>query len=148
LFEPKVFEFELEEKFPNVEGLPKFVFPKVEVLLLVFPKVVPPPPKLLFDELLLLFPKELLLLLLLLFPKDVLPKPPKVFDEGDAVLFKPKEKVVPELLLLFEPKVVKAWLFELLLLLLLLLLPNEKPPEGVPKPERALKLKDVITMST
>jgi len=109
--EPKALEFEFVEKLPKAEGLPKLlveVFPKVEdVLVLVFPKVVPPK---VLDEVL-LAPK-----VVLVAPKveDVFPpKPPKVFVVDDCeellflLLFKPKEKEGAELLLV-DPKVVKA----------------------------------------
>jgi len=90
-------------KFPKVEGLPKLLlFPNDELLL--FPKVVPPPK--LFDELLLLFPNELFVLPKVELVED--PKP-KVFVDGEEVLFNPNENVFPEeLLLLVLPKVVKA----------------------------------------
>jgi len=137
-----VFEFEFEPKLPKAEGLPKllalvfaFVFVLPKLVELLFPKVVPP--KVLLDDVL---PK-----VLFVEPKveEVLFPKPKLFvgvdDELLLLAGKPKEKAEPpELLLLFDPKVVKAWLFPLELLF-----PKEKPPEeGVAKDE-ALKLKDI-----
>jgi len=133
VFEPKeLFELFVEKLLllpPKAEGLPKLlgVFPKDEVFVLLFPKVVPPFPKPVFE--LELEPK-----LLVFEPKVVefCPKPKVLFDGVELILLLPPKEKEPVPELLFDPKVeVIAWFG-------VEGAPKEKPP--LPPPEGAEKL--------